>query len=251
MARFIEKPGKKSAFRYLKHPFSDIGKFEEIVREIVLKNPFDCTSYMKKGRNHPPVEKVREKYTAKFVYEDADGKQVGNGLDMYTSAEGYQYGIAAVISNMANVAAHGGKVRHDPASDLFSVTLQCNDPAPVCSSWTYPAGNLRSPHTGTMQSCTVSRTGQIVSLHWKDQERLLTVHGREGGHLAGNREEKKLFPRHFNRVDIRIDQAVERDGSKPSGLLEHMHETDTDDRRTGILPDKSLHLLCFDRSIRH
>lgn len=128
MARFIEKTGKTSAFRYLKHRIPDIGEFEEIVRAILLKNPFDCTSYMKGGRNHPPVEKVREQYTAKFVYEDADGKQVGSGLDMYTSAEGYRYGIAAVISNMANVTAHGGKARHDPASDHFSVTLQCNDP---------------------------------------------------------------------------------------------------------------------------
>jgi hypothetical protein len=85
--------------------------------------------YMQAGRNHPPVEKVRERYTAKFVYEDMQGKQVGNGLDMYSSVEGYQYGIAAVISNMANVAAHGGKARHDLASDHFSITLKCNDPA--------------------------------------------------------------------------------------------------------------------------
>jgi hypothetical protein len=83
---------------------------------------------MKGGRNHPPIEKVREQYTAKFVYEDTKGKQIGSGLDRYASPEGYRYGIAAVISNMANVAAHGGRARHDPASDLFSVSLQCHDP---------------------------------------------------------------------------------------------------------------------------
>jgi hypothetical protein len=48
---------------------------------------------------------------------------------MYISVEGYRYGIAAVISNMANVAAHSGKARHDPANDHFSVTLKCHDPA--------------------------------------------------------------------------------------------------------------------------
>ncbi len=129
MAYFREKAGTRSAFWYLRQPFPDVTAFDAVVRDLVLKNPLCCTSYMKGRRNHPPVEKVREQYTAKFVYEDADGKQAGHGLDMYTSLEGYRYGIAAVISNMANVAAHGGKARHDPASDHFSVTLKCNDPA--------------------------------------------------------------------------------------------------------------------------
>jgi hypothetical protein len=47
---------------------------------------------------------------------------------MYNSIEGYQNGIAAVISNMANIASHGGKVKHIPGADLFSVILKCNDP---------------------------------------------------------------------------------------------------------------------------
>jgi hypothetical protein len=128
MAHFRENTGNKSAFLYLTNPFPDVMAFDAIVRSLVLKNPLGCTSYMKAGRNHPPVEKVRERYTAKFVYEDAKGKQIGYGLDMYTSVEGYQYGIAAVITNMANVTAHGGKARHIPGSDHFSVTLKCHDP---------------------------------------------------------------------------------------------------------------------------
>jgi hypothetical protein len=67
-------------------------------------------------------------YTAKFVYETAGGKRVGSSSEIYNSVEGYQTGIAAVISNMANIAAHGGKVRHLPGADLFSVTLKCHDP---------------------------------------------------------------------------------------------------------------------------
>jgi hypothetical protein len=67
-------------------------------------------------------------YTAKFVYLDTKGKQVGHGLDMFDSVEGYQTGIAAVISNMANIASHRGKVKHLPDADLFSVTLKCHDP---------------------------------------------------------------------------------------------------------------------------
>jgi len=72
--------------------------------------------------------KVREMYTAKFVYKNANGKRIGHGLDMYNCIEGYQNDIASVITNMANIAAHGEKVRHIPADELFSVTLKCHDP---------------------------------------------------------------------------------------------------------------------------
>ena len=67
-------------------------------------------------------------YTAKFVYLDARVKQIGSGLDRYDSVEGYETGIAAVISNMANIASHRGKAKHLPAADLFSVLLKCHDP---------------------------------------------------------------------------------------------------------------------------
>lgn len=127
MAHFNQKPGTKSAFRYLKKPFPDATAFDTIVRSLVMNNPLGCTSYRSGKRNHPPVEKVREMYTAKFVYEDPNGKRIGTGQEMYNSLEGYQYGIAAVISNMANLAAHRGKVRHMPDADLFSVILKCHD----------------------------------------------------------------------------------------------------------------------------
>jgi hypothetical protein len=38
---------------------------------------------------------------------------------MYNSNDGYQYVIAAVISNMANIASNWGKVRHIHETDLF------------------------------------------------------------------------------------------------------------------------------------
>jgi hypothetical protein len=121
MAHFNQKPGTKSAFHILKKPLPDLTAFDTIVRSLITGNPLACTSYRTRRRNHPPVEKVREMYTAKFVYEDPDGKRVGTGQETYNSVEGYQYGIAAVLSNMGNVAAHRGKVRHVPEADLFSV----------------------------------------------------------------------------------------------------------------------------------
>lgn len=127
MRLFTPKPGTKSAVRILTTPFPDIGAFEAVVRTLNRQNPLGCTSYMCAGRNHPPVEIVREMYTAKFVYLNPDGKQIGRGQDMYDSVEGYENGIAAIISNMANLAAHRGKVRHLQDKDLFSVLLKCHD----------------------------------------------------------------------------------------------------------------------------
>jgi len=128
MAVFKEKTGAKSASRHLKNPFPDLAAFDAVVQLLIMKNPLGCTSYMMGKKNHRQVEKVREMYTAKFVYRNPDGKRIGAGLDMYNSVEGYENGIAAVISNMANLAAHGGKVRRIKEADLFSVTLKCHDP---------------------------------------------------------------------------------------------------------------------------
>ena len=128
MPDFKPRPGSKSVCRYLKSPVANITIFNEIVSSLILKNPLGCTSYYTVRKHHPPIQKVREMYTAKFVYLDARGKRIGTGLDMYDSVEGYQTGIAAVISNMANIASHRGKVKHLPGADHFSVMLKCHDP---------------------------------------------------------------------------------------------------------------------------
>lgn len=128
MSSFNQRAGSKSAVHFLKKPLPDITAFDAIVRSLVSNNPLGCTSYYYRRKNHPPIEKVREMYTAKFLYEGPDGKRVGTGQETYNSVEGYQYGVAAVLSHMANFAAHGGKGRHIPDQDLFSVILNCHDP---------------------------------------------------------------------------------------------------------------------------
>ncbi|MFA4824833.1 MAG: hypothetical protein WC593_06700 [Methanoregula sp.] len=128
MAHFNQRAGTKSAVHRLKNPFPDIMAFNAVVQSSILKNPLGCTSYHTVKKHYRPVQKVREMYTAKFVYEDAMQKRIGAGHETYDSVEGYQLGIAAVISNMANIAAHRGKARHLPDADHFSVILKCHDP---------------------------------------------------------------------------------------------------------------------------
>jgi len=129
MAHFKPKPGTMSASRILKQPIADIGEFNGIIQSLVLKNPLGCTSYISGRKNHLPVQKVREMYTAKFVYLNDTKKRIGAAIEMYDSVEGYQTGIAAVISNVANNLSHRGTVRHMPEADLFSVLLKCHDPS--------------------------------------------------------------------------------------------------------------------------
>lgn len=129
MTHFRQRPGSKSASKRLKHPFTDITAFSAILQDLVRKNPLGCSSYFIQRKNFPPVMPVRERYTAKFVYLDTKGKQVGASSEVYDSAEGYEIGKASMITNMANIAAHRGKIVHLPDADLYSATLKCHDPS--------------------------------------------------------------------------------------------------------------------------
>ncbi len=128
MRQFTPKSGTRSMVHVLKTPLPDIDAFTGVARSLVLKNPLGCTSYYAAKRHHPPVAVVRERYTAKFVYADGTGRQIGSSSDVYDSVEGYREGIHAVMANMANTAAHRGKPRHVPGADRFSAIFQCHDP---------------------------------------------------------------------------------------------------------------------------
>jgi len=128
MADFTQNTNVKSAVRRLASPIPDIDAFNTIVQNVILNNPFGCVSHMTSGVNHPPVEKSKESYTARFVYQDADAKTVGKGAESYSTITGYNAGISAELANTANNTAHGGTPVHDVASDSFSATLKCQDP---------------------------------------------------------------------------------------------------------------------------
>src|SRR5512147_2107087 len=83
MRQFTPRSGTRSMVHVLKTPLADIDAFTGVVRSLVLKNPLCCTSYHSAKRHHPPVAVVRERYTAKFVYEDDRGRQIGSSSDVY------------------------------------------------------------------------------------------------------------------------------------------------------------------------
>ena len=128
MADFAPNTNVKSAVRKLATPIADIASFNTIVQNVILNNPFGCISYMSGGVNHPPVEKTKESYTARFLYQDTDAKTIGKGAESYDTMAGFNAGITAVLANTANNTAHGGTPVHAAASDSFSVSLKCHDP---------------------------------------------------------------------------------------------------------------------------
>jgi len=129
MADFVQNTNVKSSVRKLAAPIADISAFSTLVQNVILNNPFGCVSYMSGGVNHPPVEKTRESYTAKFVYQDSLGKSIGRTSETYDTMTGFTAGIAAVLANTANNTAHGGTPVRDPGSDSYSATLKCHAPS--------------------------------------------------------------------------------------------------------------------------
>jgi len=128
MADFTQNTNIKTAIRNLAAPITDVAAFDAIVQSVILNNPFGCVSYMSAGVNHPPVEKSRESYTARFAYQNELAQRVGTGSETYNSIAGFNAGVNAVLANSGNVTAHGGSVSHNEDGDTFSATLRCHDP---------------------------------------------------------------------------------------------------------------------------
>jgi hypothetical protein len=128
MADFTQNTNVKSAVRKIAEPIADISAFNAIVQSVILNNPFGCVSYMSSGASHPPVEKIRETYTARIVYQDSDALTVGTGTHRFNSIAGFTTGATALLGAAAISSAHGGTAAHDTDGDTYSVTVKCHDP---------------------------------------------------------------------------------------------------------------------------
>jgi len=128
MADFIEKTVTKTAVRELANPIEDVSAFDTIVQAVITANPFGCVAYTEGGVSHQPVEKTRENYVAKVVYQDGLAKSVGTGSHRFNSIAGFNAGATALLAATAVTTAHNGTAARDPANDTYSATLNCRDP---------------------------------------------------------------------------------------------------------------------------
>ena len=127
MADFVQNSETKSAIRELADTIADVGTFNTIVQSVITDNPFACVSYMTAGVTHDPVEKTRESYTVKLVYQDGDAKTVGTLSDKYSTIDGFNAGATALLASAPIAAAHGGTAVRDTDNETYSATIRCHD----------------------------------------------------------------------------------------------------------------------------
>ena len=128
MADFVQNSETKTAVRILAEPIADIATFNSIVQSVITGNPFACVSYMTAGVTHDPVEKTREGYTVKIIYQDGDAKTVGNLSDKFTTIAGFNAGATALLASAPVTTAHGGTPVRDSDNETYSATIKCHDP---------------------------------------------------------------------------------------------------------------------------
>ncbi len=127
MADFVEKTNVKTAVRELAEPIADVAAFDAIVQAVITDNPFGCVAWTEAGISHQPVEKGREYYVAKIVYQDLLAKTVGTGAEKFNTIAGFNAGAAAILADADLSAAHGGTPVRDTGSDAYSASLRCRD----------------------------------------------------------------------------------------------------------------------------
>ena len=127
MADFVQKTTIKTAVRQLANPIADEAAFNTIVQSVITGNPFACVAYMTAGVNHSPVEKTKENYVAKVIYQDSDAKTVGNESGRFNTVAGFNAGATALLGSAALTAAHGGTPVRDTENETYSATIKCHD----------------------------------------------------------------------------------------------------------------------------
>ena len=127
MADFVQNSTVKSAIRKLTNPITDVTTFNTIVQSVITGNPFACTAYESAGVSHQPVEKSKENYVAKIIFQNSDAKTVGTQSGKFNTIAGFNAGAAALLADTALAAAHAGTPIRDTANETYSATLKCHD----------------------------------------------------------------------------------------------------------------------------
>ena len=142
MADFVQSSQTKSAVRTLASPIEDVTTFNSIVQSVITDNPFACVSYITAGVTHDPVEKTKESYTVKVVYQDTDAKTVGNDASKFSTIAGFTAGAAALAASTALKSAHTGTAVRDIDNETYSATIRCHDPNGELFNITFSRGRL-------------------------------------------------------------------------------------------------------------
>ena len=127
MANFVSRSVVKSAVRTLTTPVPTLAAFSEVVDDVLTNNPFGCTPYESAGQSMPAVEKTREAYTARFVYEDSEAVTIATTAVKCPTVAAYSVVVTAVPVTTAINTAIGETGVHVTDDDAFSATVKCHD----------------------------------------------------------------------------------------------------------------------------
>ena len=127
MANFVQGSVVKTAVRELAAPIEDVAAFAAVVNGVVTNNPFGCTAYQVGTETLPAVEKTREAYTGRIIYENGEAQTVGQVTVRCPTVAAYTANVATVLGNAALASAMGGTAAHATDSDSFSAALRCHD----------------------------------------------------------------------------------------------------------------------------
>ncbi len=126
MANFVQSSGVKTAVRELAAPIADMAAFAEVVDDMLANTPFGCTAYQVGIESHAAVEKARESYTGRIVYEDGEAETVGQITVKCPTVAAYTANVATVLGNAALATAMGGTAIHAIGTDSFMAALKCH-----------------------------------------------------------------------------------------------------------------------------
>jgi hypothetical protein len=127
MADFTTTNTTKSAVRKLAEPLADVTAFDNIVQGVITNNPFQCTNYNQGGSDHPPVERSRQGFTARIVYQDAEAKTVAIITVRAPSIASFTASANRILADTQLAADLGGTPVRDLGNEKFASTLRCHD----------------------------------------------------------------------------------------------------------------------------
>jgi len=127
MADFTTSSTLKSAVRKLAAPLADVTAFDNLVLGVITNNPFQCTTYNQGGSDHPGVERSRQGYTARIVYQDEDAKSIAVISVRAPTIASFTSVANRIVADTEIAAAIGGTAIRDLNNEKYAATLRCHD----------------------------------------------------------------------------------------------------------------------------
>ena len=127
MADFTTSSTTKSAIRKLAIPLADVTAFDTIVQGVITNNPFQCVAYNEAGVSHNPVERTRQSYTGRIVYQDEDAKTVAVISARVPTIAAFTSVANHIAADTEIATAVGGTAVRNFENETYLCSLKCRD----------------------------------------------------------------------------------------------------------------------------